>query len=265
MVMPQDNLMTPPDAALPLPLYHKIYMVLHEQIVEGMFPADEPMPSEHELAAQFKVSRITIRRALDRLVQDGMIARQRGRGTFPTIKRTARPLKTNISGLLENLLAMGLNTKVSLLEFGYVQATDDVAEKLEIPRGAQVQKAVRVRRHDGKPMSFLTTYVPEAIGRTFDAQDMKTKPLLSLLEKSGVRVTAADQTITARLADARVAPHLEVEIGSPLLAVSRVVRDQQDRPVEYIRALYRPDLYEFQMSMSRKVGADAMLWEPDRA
>jgi GntR family transcriptional regulator len=253
--------MTQLASSSPLPLYHRIYMVLHQQIMEGAFSPDTPMPGELELAERFGVSRITMRRALEMLVREGMIDRQRGRGTFPTERAPARPLQAGLSGLLENLLAMGLTTRVRLLDFDYVQASDEVAGRLQLAPGAIVQRAVRVRSHEGQPMSHLVTWLPEAVGRGFSAADMEAEPLLSLLERSGIRVRAAEQTITACLADAVVAPCLDVEIGAPLLSISRVLRDQQDRPVEYIRALYRPDRYAFHLSMS--LGGPDRLWHPE--
>jgi GntR family transcriptional regulator len=235
----------------PLPLYHTIYMVLHEQILDGRYPTDQTMPSEHELAGLFKVSRITVRRALEKLAEDGMISRHRGRGTFPTPQRTARPLQTFTRGLYGDLLAVGVGTTPMLLAFAYITAPDDVAASLELPPGAIVQRAIRVRFYNDTPMSHLVTYVPEDIGRTYEEAELKTKPLLGLIERSGSRISTAQQAITARLADATVASALKVEIGSPVLAIMRVVRDQTGRAVEYIRASYRPDLYEFNLTMSQ--------------
>lgn len=253
-----------PEAASPLPLYHQMYLVLREQILEGVHASDRAMPSEHELSRLFKVSRITVRRALEKLEREGMIERFRGRGTFP-VRRAGplQPLRSNITGLLENLLAMGLTTQVRLLDFAYVSAAEDVASALALADGAVVQKAVRVRSIKGQPMSHLTTWVPEDIGRRYRKGDLAARPLLALLEEAGVKVSSAAQTITARLADAAVAPMLGVQVGAPLLAISRIVSDQDDRPVEYIRALYRPDLYEYRMTMSRKTGGDASVWEAD--
>jgi len=252
-----------PDTASPLPLYHRMYMVLREQILEGAFDPDTPMPSENELARAFKVSRITVRRALEKLEREGMIRRRRGRGTFP-VRRAARPaeLRTSITGLLENLLAMGLSTEVQLIDFRYVGASEDVAEKLSVPVGSPVQKAVRVRKIKGQPMSHLTTWIPEDIGRKYAQDDLAAEPLLVLLENAGIKVASADQTITARLADAAVAGLLDIPAGSPLLAVKRVVFDQEDRPVEYIQALYRPDVYEYRLTMSRKTSDETAIWQP---
>jgi GntR family transcriptional regulator len=155
---------------------------------------------------------------------------------------------------------MGLKTHVELIDFGYVAAPSEVATLLELEVDALVQKAVRVRSFDGTPFSFLTTHIPEAIGRSFAAEDLREKPLLALLERAGAEVSQADQTITAKLADTRVAPLLQVELGAALLCVKRLVRDQNDRPVELLEALYRPDIYEYQMIMSRAKQGATSVW-----
>jgi len=249
-------------AKSPTPLYYKIYIVLREQILEGLLGQDELLPSEIELAESYKVSRVTIRRTLERLELDGLILRQRGRGTFVRPVLASKPVKADVTGLMENLLQMGLRTKVRVLEFCYMAASHEVAHQLELNRGAIVQKAVRLRSYKGKPFSYATTYVPEEIGRTFTETDLTNQPLLSLLDRAGIRMTSAEQRVTARAADAVVGRLLDVEIGAPLLLIVRVVRDQKDRPVEYIRALYRPDRYEYQVSMTRGTGSRLELWRP---
>src|SRR6185437_10203218 len=93
--------------------------------------------------------------------------------------------------------------------------------------------------------------------------DLASKPLLSLLERSGVRVSQAEQVISAKLADMQVAPHLDVEIGSALLKVTRIVRDQRRTPVEFITGLYRPDRYQYAMSLSRVQEHRRNLWSMD--
>jgi GntR family transcriptional regulator len=239
------------DGRRPTPLYHQIYLILRDQIRDAVYANGAPLPSEQELMRQYGVSRITAKRALDELAADGLVVRARGRGTHVQFTPPAPPIRASVDGLLENLLAMGLKTEVALLDFDYVAAAADVAAALECPAGAVVQRAVRVRRIKGEPFSHLTTFVPEAIGRSYSRHDLASKPLLSLLERMGVEVSRADQTISAKLADSQVAPHLEVEIGSALLKITRVVRDQSGRPVEFITALYRPDRYQYTMQLSR--------------
>ncbi|MEO3388623.1 GntR family transcriptional regulator [Mesorhizobium sp. CAU 1741] len=257
--MARDGL--PNDAVTPL--HHQVYVVLRQQIEEGQYHGEKPIPSEHELSQTFQVSRITIRRALDRLKQEGFVSRSRGRGTFARAPVAPQAISANLRGIFENLLAMGLRTRVKLIEFGYVPAPSHVAQKLGLEIGATVQRAVRVRFHENVPFSHLTTYLPEEIGRHCDEQELSDKPLLLLMERAGIKVSAADQSVSAKLADTMVAPLLQVETGSPLLWVKRLVFDQNDRPVEYLHALYRPDIYEYQMSMSRVEGEQAALWSPN--
>jgi GntR family transcriptional regulator len=160
-------------------------------------------------------------------------------------------------------VAMGLKTKVEIIEFGYVPAPADVAVRLELQAGDVVQRAVRVRKHENLPFSYLTTWVPESVGRTYTEADMLERPLLSLFEKTGIVVTEADQSISAKLADTQTALRLGVELGAALLSIRRLVRDQSGKPVEFLEALYRPDIYEYKMKMTRKGKKAEFIWSDD--
>jgi len=248
------------DSRLPTPLYHQIYVLLREQILGGIYADNQLVPTEQELTRRFGVSRITAKRALDELASEGLVVRRRGKGTTVASRVAVPAVSANISGLLENLLMMGLKTKVEIVDFAYVPAPDDVARALDISTGEEVQRAVRVRSLDGAPLSFTTSYVPAALGRTYGRKDLATKPLLELLERAGVLIGSADQSIGAVLADSLVAPRLGVRVGSALLSVTRTVHDQHGQPVEYIAILYRPDRYQYRMKLARVQGPAAKLW-----
>lgn len=254
------------DAGLPTPLYHQIYVLLRNEILTGERPHGSLLPGEKELAQQFAVSRITAKRALNELAAASLVVRERGRGTRVHHSSPTPPVRSSVEGLLENLVAMGLKTEVRLLDFEYVPASDEVAQALRCAPGAKVQRAIRLRSLEGAPLSHLTTFVPEAIGRSYDRRDLSRKPLLALLERSGVVVTSAEQTITATLADTRIARLLGVAVGSPLLRITRIVHDQAGRPVEYIRGLYRPDRYQYRMTLDRTLdhaeGRERKIWSP---
>jgi len=250
--------------SLPLPKYHQIYLVLRELLSEGRF--DDGLPGELSLVKEFGVARVTVRRALEKLVTEGLIERRPGRGTTP-LKRppaaAAQPGaggRVHLTGLLENIVTMGLRTSVRVLDCEHVAAPDAVARVLGLPADAPVQKAVRVRATREGPLSHITTWVPARLAAGFGRRELARKPLLLLLEASGVRIGRATQTITARLADAQVAPHLEVAVGSALLAVSRLVLDADERPVQWLHGLYRPDRYQYEMELSRVGGIDARVW-----
>ncbi len=248
------------DAGLPTPLYHQIYLILREQIATGAFENAARMPTEAAISASFSVSRITAKRALDELAAEGLVVRRRGRGTELVRPMSAAPVEANISGLIENLLAVGLETKVDVLEFGYGPASAAVRRSLGLGDGAQVQRAVRVRRHEGVPLSYSTSWVPAEIGRAYTARDLARKPLLALLEKAGCLVGSADQTISAMLAEPTVAKALDVRVGAPLISVVRTVYDQRGRPVEHIALLYRPDRYQYRTKLTRVRGPVTRVW-----
>ena len=252
-------------AQLPLPKYHRIYLVLREQLQEGRF--DAGLPGEIALMQQFGVARVTVRRALARLAEEGLIQRSPGRGTTAIRPAAARapvqrgtPPKPRLGGLLESIVSMGLRTSVRVVELERIKASDAVAQALEIAPRAPVQRAIRVRSTTEGPLSHITTYVPYELTRHFGRRELARKPILVLLEESGVRVGRASQSISASLADAVVAERLEVAVGSALLAVRRLILDVDERPVQWLHGLYRPDRYQYEMALSRVGDIDAKVW-----
>lgn len=253
---------------LPLPKYHQIYLVLREQLQEGRFA--DGLPGELALAGQFGVARVTVRKALEQLSTEGLIDRAPGRGTRPRQKppgavgaagsASARGSRMQLTGLLENIVNMGLRTKVQVVSCELMASSDEVARALDIQPGARVQKAVRVRSTGEGPLSVITTHVPAPLARGFGRKELTRQPILLLLEASGVRIGRAVQTLTARLADAVVACQLDVPVGTALLAVTRLIYDEQERPVQWLHGLYRPDRYQYQMQLSRVGTIDAKLW-----
>jgi GntR family transcriptional regulator len=243
-----------------MPLYQQIFMILRNRIESGEIRPGERLPGEQELAADLGVSRITCKRALNELAECGLVIRQRGRGTRVLDRATGSVVTASIDGWLENVSIMGESTRVAVLEFGYVPASIDVARALAVEPGTTVQRAVRVRYIEGRPMSYLVTHLPEDIGRRFTADDLGNTALLRLLEKAGVTVSEARQSISATLADPEMAAVLDIPSGSPLLDVRRVVLDQHGRPVESIRVCYRPDVYRLEMSMKRIRSEGGMVW-----
>ncbi len=239
------------DDRLPTPLYHQVFLILRDKILSGEFTFDSARLSELETSETFGVSRITAKRALNELADAGFVKRERGRGTRVIYHAPTPPIGAGVEGLLENLLVMGLETQVRLRGFQYIKPDAEVARALQVDNDAEVQRAVRVRAMDDEPFSYLTTFVPEHIGRSYNRDDLASRPLLSLLERSGIVVGRAEQTITATLSDIEVSAALEIELGSPLLGIQRIVYDQGERPVEFIKALYRPDRYQYRMTLSR--------------
>ncbi|ORE86724.1 GntR family transcriptional regulator [Aurantimonas sp. 22II-16-19i] len=248
------------DELAAMPKHHRVYLVLRQEILDGRHGLVAPMPGEVALAKEFGVSRITIRTAMDRLTQEGIVERMRGRGTFVR-ERGDSPIGASLSGNLENLMALGLRTDVRVVDVDYLPAPPAVAAEMDLPEGTTMQRAVRVRSLSGVPFSHLTTWLPEEIGRSFTPEELGREPLLKLIERTGRKVASARQVVTAMLAAPDVARHLKVEVGEALLSVRRTVHDGEGRPVERIFGLYRPDLYEHETSFSRNPDRSGGIWK----
>lgn len=246
----------------PAPRYHRVFTVLRGQILDGQYSLEDPMPGEIELSGMFDVSRVTIRRALERLQREGFIERRQGVGTFALPPMPGRTQQGDLAGFIDNLLLYGLKTDVRVLEFGYVAPPCEIARQLELEQGTKVQRAVRLRSYQGRPLSHVTTYIPELIGRQFTREELEQDRLLALLNEASGGIASANQRISATAADPTVASLLDLDYGSPLLCICRIVRDAYDRPVNHLRALYRPDSYEFAMDLSTDPSPDGPLWQP---
>jgi GntR family transcriptional regulator len=240
----------------------QVYLVLRDRIVSGALGFGTRLPNENDLASTHGVSRVTVRRALGELQSEHLIERRRSAGTRVVYRGHASRMSADISGVLANLAEMGRRTRVRLLSFSYVPASGPAAEALGADGDQLLQRSVRVRFLDGLPFSYLLAHVPERIGGTFTGKELADRPLLELLERSGVKVERATQRISARLAAPDVARALGVKTGSPLIELVRTVYDRNGQGVEHLHALYRPDRYGFEFDLVRSGGARSRGWSP---
>lgn len=247
---------------MPLPKYHSVYLVLKERLRNGDY--DERVPGEMELMQEFGVSRVTMRKALETLATEGLIERTAGRGTrrlgLAGSGVGAPASQARFTGLLDNIVAASLKTTVKVIEHETIQAPEPVAQALRLEPRAEVLRAVRVRGLKDGPVSHITTWVPRSRAAGLGRRQLGRKPMLVLLEESGIEIGRATQTISARQADASVASLLQVDLGSALLSVMRLVYDVEDHPVLWLHGLYCPDRYEYTMELSRVGEIDAKVW-----
>lgn len=239
----------------------RVYLQLRADILSGGRGSGARLPGEHGMAAEYGVSRVTVRRALDALAADGLVERRAGSGT--RVRRGAEPrrMTADPATLIPQIVAMGQHS-ARLLSFAYEVPPAPILRAMGVAGAARMQRAVRVRSAEGRPFSHLTTWVPEAVARGYSEADLAAMPLYALLERSGVVVAGAEQAVTATLAAPDVADALEVAAGSALLALRRVVRDETGRAVEHLSALYRPDRFQLEMQLARVGPGDARQWRP---
>lgn len=243
------------------PLYHQMYLVLRQKIRDREFAPDQPLPGEHQLAAQFGVSRVTVRRTLENLELEGLVVRRRGIGTFPVPQPVEHRDRYNIGGLVDAAsVPAGTPTENQTLSAGLQPAPVTVAAQFGLEGGTPLYRIQRRRSFRGEPFTILTAWASPAIGPELATLADRHRGIPVALEKMDLALGRAEQAITARAADEQAAALLAVPVGAPLLAMATLVTDRQDQPVVWMESLFRPDRYEYRSTMLRRRGAGGERW-----
>jgi GntR family transcriptional regulator len=243
------------DNAQALPLYHQVAGILRQRIDDGIYPVGGRLLAEDELAAEFEVSRATIRQAVGELVMEGRVVRRQGRGTYVEA-RDKSVLQQRFRGSLGDLIRESHRAKTRNVELAHnAQIPSPIAEALQLdkPVGTIVK---RTRTMDGQPFALTITYLPPEAGKKITAAGLRKKALMELLIDGGIVLSNATQAIRAQLADLDVCSQIDVELGAPVLFVERIVHDAAGRPVEYVRSWYRGDRYEYSVTLDLASGQD---------
>jgi GntR family transcriptional regulator len=226
-----------------IPLYHQLYEILRAKIVSGDWPPGTRLPAESELQQSYQVSQITVRQALDNLVTDGLIFRERGRGTFvsqPAIETTL----TRIISFTEDMHQRGYEPTSRTIFADLVAATPIIAEKLEVDTGEELAQIDRLRFADGEPLSIeqsrlVHRYCPNVLGKDYEKHSLRQ----TLLTDYGIELVRAGESIRASLASMEQAQLLSIDPGDAILAIERVSYSQVGVPVELLQIFYRSDRY----------------------
>ena len=226
-----------------MPLHEQLYEILRSSITRGEWQVGEMLPPEPDLIERYAVSRITVRQALNRLVNEGLIYRQQGRGTFvaePTLEQGL----SRITSFTEDMRQRGLEPGTNVLFAGLLPAPDDVAKMLQIAPGEELARIERLRLANNKPMSIEESYlVHRFCPRVLDFDYAQT-PLREILEgQYGVRLVRARQVIRSVVATTEQAELLHIPPPAALLFLERVSFSQHNLPVEFLRIYYRGDRY----------------------
>ncbi|MCU0758370.1 MAG: GntR family transcriptional regulator [Steroidobacteraceae bacterium] len=235
--------------AIPSPRYHQVYVTLRAWVRDGTYRPGDQIPTEPELCRMFDVSRITVRKAIEDLSREGWLVRQQGKGTFVQMSAARPAASLDLDEARSQVADLGAATEVRDLVVAEVPPDEETRAALDLPVSAQVQRAAHVRMLRGVPLGLITTFVPLEVAARVSEAEMASQPMFELLAKAGIEVARADQLIGATLAGVEAARALGVEVGAPLLRLTRVVFDVRGKPVERVVALYRADAYQYHMQL----------------
>lgn len=236
---------------MPIPLYEHVESVLAGDIADGSLQPETQLPSEDGLVARFKVSRTTVRKAIQNLVDRGLVEIRRGKGTFVIQPKITQEL-TELTGFVEDMQALGRTPTARLLDKRVVAADEIVAHHLALAPGSLVVRLRRVRLADGVPVSFDETYLPRDLGEKVVENDLEIEPVFALLEsKYETPLIEAEYKLEAAAAHSVAAEVLEVSVGSPIFLIERTSYTTGNRPVDYEKLHYRGDLIRFVTRLAR--------------
>jgi GntR family transcriptional regulator len=224
--------------------YVQIEEELAERIRTGMLRPGDRIPPERELAEQMQVSRMTVRQALGRLADRGLLVRERGRGTFVSEPKLIQSL-SRLNGFYDQMISQGILPSSRLLSGEEVLASAAVAQVLDLRIGEPLYKVVRLRLGGGVPLALETSFFPARLVPGLLDYDLERHSIYRLMERYDARPVRATQSLEPVPARDQEADALEVPAGSPLMLVERIAWDTRDRPVEYAKDIYRGDRSRF--------------------
>ena len=220
--------------------YVRLRQALLATLEGGGLQAGQALPGERELARQLDLSRVTVRRAIAGLVDDGVLIQRHGAGTF-VAERIVKSF-SRLTGFTDDLRARGLKPRVRFLERGSGEVTPAEALALHLSPGTRVVRMRRLRYADNTPLALEDTSVPQSMLR--DPKRVR-QSLYDTLEKLGCRPVRALQRLRAVALDSAQAKLLDLPPGSPALAIERRAFLADGRVVEFTSSIYRGDAYDF--------------------
>ena len=226
------------------PLYQQLMQRLRGEIGAGAYAAGARIPSEQELTERYGVSRVTVRKALAELTQDGLLVRRQGKGTFVAGKRLSRDLHS-ITSFSQACRQVGKTAHTRLLHVQRVPLLDADAEKLGLSSGGEGIEVARVRLADDEPVMLETNLFPPEYA--FLLEEKPDGSLYELLQRHGLEPSHAEHFISLGHAAAQVSRCLDVPEGEAVLLLDEIVYDQRQNPMHLSRQWIRGDKFTFRI------------------
>lgn len=233
------------DPTSPLPLYYQLKELLRDRIASGSWRPGDLIPSEHQLQRDYSVSRNTVQKALDELVQEGFLTRAQGKGTFVAAPKFEQAL-TGFYSFSNAMRSQGIVPRVHVVALDESPAKTTVARHLGIAPGDPVTELTRVRYADTEPIMLETSYIPVAIAPGLATRQFEESNLYSTLATDyGLLVVRAKEIFEPVLIREVESQWLSVSVGMPALLLDRIAYASAGQPVEFCRSIVRGDRCRF--------------------
>ena len=239
------------NAEYPTPLYFQLFSLLKGMILNGTFAYGDSIPTEKDLAVAFNVSRITAKRSMDELANEGLIERRRGVGSHVTYKYVPKPVRAPLVGMLQEIESMARNSHATILECAMLKPPRFIRDELELGADDSALHLRRVRERNGMKFGYYISWTT-GVDMPPRPELFETEPRLSYLRSNGLEITHVTQTISAAAATEEIVQVMGVGPGSPLLTLIRRSynkTDEKEHLIDYLHVLYNPDYFQYKMDL----------------
>jgi GntR family transcriptional regulator len=233
-----------------IPVYVRIRETLRDEITGGVLKRGAQLPPEHELAAKFQVSRMTIRESIEDLVNEGLLYRRHGVGTFVVFPHLQRD-HTRLTSFFDKAQEEGVEVRAELLSLEVMTAKPLIAQALDLPSGSRVIRVKTLRYANSVPITVHEAYVPHKLFASIVNENLEHQHLWTLIEKCGYKVKRAVQRLEAREAGKELARLMKIKEGAPILFKERTVYAEDGTPVEFTFCYNRGDIYSLTVALER--------------
>ncbi|WP_018922954.1 GntR family transcriptional regulator [Salsuginibacillus kocurii] len=235
----------------PVPIYYQLKEYMKHKIETKAWQEGDSLPSERVVAEENNISRMTVRQAVTELVNEGVLIREQGKGTYVAEKKIEQKLQS-LTSFTEEMKARGQVPGSQLLSFQKENADGATAVRLNMEEGEEVYHIRRIRTGNEQPVAYERTHVKEQFVPYLTEEDVREKSLYTFLEKEArLVISHAEQKIEATLASKDHISYLGLEDGAPILRMLRTTYLTSGDPVEFTESFYRADYYTFQITLPR--------------
>jgi len=237
------------DKSSVIPLYYQIKQDIKEKIKNNVFAVNDPIPSESELIALYNVSRMTVRLAIEELEKEGYVKKIQGKGTFVKKRKLTQELNT-ITSWSETMRSQGMVAETTACETCEMEATEELAEQMNVSPGTVLYSIRRVKSVDGEPIGISHVYVVAEMAPDIIREPAIKQSIYQVMEKKyNIELATASEIVEARAADKEEAKVLNIEPGSPVITCKRLTFDPFGRTIELSQITSRADMYAYRVTL----------------
>lgn len=240
-----------------IPYYIQLMDILREKVQQKEWAPGDQIPGEKDLCEHYQVSRTVVRQALREMEFDGVISRQKGKGTFIAPPKISEGLVQKLTGFYQDMVERGLKPVTKVLHQQVIPANEKIAGFLNIKPGEAVVDIQRLRFVGEEPIQMVTTYIPYKMCPSLADVDLTNRSLYEYLQtECGIFIAKGKRYIEAVLANESEAELLGIEHGAPLLMLDSISFLEDGMPIEYYHALHRGDRSRFEVELLRSRESD---------